>query len=189
MRREYWCGRGEYAGGAAGAVYECAEIAVKADLLTAYLREAIEVEKTGAQVRYKETAEFAVPEELTAMMKKEPALKKAFAALTPGRQRGYLLYFAGRSNPPHGPRGSRSAGTRSSRARDCATNEDSRRDRQRNTWDIRQAARTASSPRLGPVNNLLSSQADRHAMAAAMVPEKIALTLRLRKTRSKIMIP
>ena len=71
------------------------EIAEKADLLTAYLREAIAAEKAGAQVRYKETAEFAVPEELTAMMKKVPELKKAFAALTPGRQRGYLLYFAG----------------------------------------------------------------------------------------------
>lgn len=76
------------------------EIAERADLLTAYLleaylREAIAAEKAGAQVRYKETAEFAVPEELTAMMKKVPELKKAFAALTPGRQRGYLLYFAG----------------------------------------------------------------------------------------------
>ncbi|GAT34361.1 hypothetical protein TSACC_22786 [Terrimicrobium sacchariphilum] len=71
------------------------EIAEKADLLKAYLCEAIAVEKAGTQVRYKETADFAVPEELTAMMKKEPALKEAFAALTPGRQRGYLLYFAG----------------------------------------------------------------------------------------------
>ncbi len=71
------------------------EIAERADLLKAYLREAIAAEKAGAQVRYKETAEFAVPEELTAMMKKVPELKKAFAALTPGRQRGYLLYFAG----------------------------------------------------------------------------------------------
>jgi len=71
------------------------EIAEKADLLKAYLCEAIAVEKAGTQVQYKETADFAVPEELTAMMKKEPALKEAFAALTPGRQRGYLLYFAG----------------------------------------------------------------------------------------------
>lgn len=71
------------------------EIAEQADLLKAYLREAIAAEKAGTQVRYKETAEFAVPEELTAMMKKVPELKKAFAALTPGRQRGYLLYFAG----------------------------------------------------------------------------------------------
>lgn len=71
------------------------EIAERANLLKACLREAIELEKAGVQMRYKETAEFAVPEELIAMMKKEPSLKKAFAALTPGRQRGYLLYFAG----------------------------------------------------------------------------------------------
>jgi uncharacterized protein YdeI (YjbR/CyaY-like superfamily) len=47
------------------------------------------------EVEYKKTAEFKVPEEFQTKLEKQPRLKKAFAALTPGRQRGYLLYFAG----------------------------------------------------------------------------------------------
>lgn len=62
--------------------------------LKAYIREAIEVEKSGATVELKKTEDFAVPEEFTAKLKQMPALKKAFEALTPGRQRAYLLYFA-----------------------------------------------------------------------------------------------
>lgn len=62
--------------------------------LKAYIQEAIEVEKAGLKVTYKKTAEFTVPEEFQNRLDKEPALKRAFAALTPGRQRAYLFHFA-----------------------------------------------------------------------------------------------
>ena len=62
--------------------------------LKAYLHEAIEVEKAGLKVPMKKTAEFAMPEEFAELLKKMPALKKAFHALTPGRQRAYLLFFS-----------------------------------------------------------------------------------------------
>ena len=62
--------------------------------LKAYIREAVEVENAGLEVKYKKTSEFTVPEELKNKLSKLPALKAAFAALTPGRQRGYLLYFS-----------------------------------------------------------------------------------------------
>lgn len=62
--------------------------------LKAYVKNAIEVEKSGAKVEMKKTAEYAVPEELQARLKADKNLKKAFDALTPGRQRAYLFYFA-----------------------------------------------------------------------------------------------
>jgi uncharacterized protein YdeI (YjbR/CyaY-like superfamily) len=62
--------------------------------LKAYIREAIEVEKSGVEVEYKKTSEFKMPEEFQDQLNKNAALKTAFGALTPGRQRGYLLYFA-----------------------------------------------------------------------------------------------
>ena len=66
-----------------------------ASALKAYIREAIEVEKAGLKVKYKKPAEFKVAEEFQTKLDKMPAVKKAFGALTPGRQRGYLLYFSG----------------------------------------------------------------------------------------------
>jgi uncharacterized protein YdeI (YjbR/CyaY-like superfamily) len=63
--------------------------------LKVYIKEAIEVEKAGLEVKYKKTSEFKVPEEFQNKLDKIPVLKKAFAALTPGRQKGYLLYFSG----------------------------------------------------------------------------------------------
>lgn len=66
-----------------------------APTLKAYIREAIEVEKAGLKVAYKKTSEYKVPEEFQSRLDKTPALKKAFEALTPGRQRGYLFYFSG----------------------------------------------------------------------------------------------
>ncbi|HXI26175.1 MAG TPA: YdeI family protein [Pyrinomonadaceae bacterium] len=63
-------------------------------ILKAYISEAIEVERAGVKVPLKETKEFDVPEEFQNKLSKSPALKKAFNALTPGRQRGYLLYFS-----------------------------------------------------------------------------------------------
>src|SRR5689334_5828352 len=63
-------------------------------ILKAYIYEAIEVERAGLKVKLKKTAEFTMPEEFQKRLNKNAALKKAFYELTPGRQRGYLLYFS-----------------------------------------------------------------------------------------------
>jgi uncharacterized protein YdeI (YjbR/CyaY-like superfamily) len=63
-------------------------------VLKATILEAIEVEKAGLKVQFKQTAEFAAPEEFTRKLDETPDLKTAFEALTPGRQRAYLLYFS-----------------------------------------------------------------------------------------------
>jgi uncharacterized protein YdeI (YjbR/CyaY-like superfamily) len=70
-----------------------AEIARMKTIITAYIKEAIRVEKSGEKPVMKRTKEFEMPVEFERKLKAHPALKKAFAALTPGRQRGYLLYF------------------------------------------------------------------------------------------------
>jgi uncharacterized protein YdeI (YjbR/CyaY-like superfamily) len=62
--------------------------------LKAYIYEAIEVEKAGLKVNYKKATEFIIPEEFQNKLNEIPALKTAFHALTPGRQRAYILYFA-----------------------------------------------------------------------------------------------
>jgi uncharacterized protein YdeI (YjbR/CyaY-like superfamily) len=62
--------------------------------LKGYVKEAIEVEKAGLEVEFKQTADFNMPEEFQEKLDKNPALRSAFEALTPGRQRGYLLYFS-----------------------------------------------------------------------------------------------
>ncbi|QYR21362.1 YdeI family protein [Paenibacillus sp. sptzw28] len=62
--------------------------------LRAYIYEAIEVEKAGLEVNFKKTTEFTIPEELQNKFDEVPALKTAFEALTPGRQRAYILYFS-----------------------------------------------------------------------------------------------
>ena len=59
-----------------------------------YLLEAIQVEKMGLKVELKKTDEFNMPEELLTQLEQNPALEAAFSALTPGRQRGYILYFS-----------------------------------------------------------------------------------------------
>ncbi|HSY28925.1 MAG TPA: DUF1801 domain-containing protein [Burkholderiaceae bacterium] len=59
-----------------------------------YIREAIKVEKSGLKVELKKTEEFKVPEEFQYQLDRVPALREAFAALTPGRQRAYLLHFS-----------------------------------------------------------------------------------------------
>ncbi|TCN01263.1 uncharacterized protein YdeI (YjbR/CyaY-like superfamily) [Paenibacillus sp. BK033] len=63
-------------------------------ILKAYILEAIEVEKSGQEISYKKNDEYTVPEELQAKFDVRPAFKEAFYALTPGRQRAYLLHFA-----------------------------------------------------------------------------------------------
>ena len=70
------------------------EIVEMEPVLKAYIHEAIEVEKAGLEVSYKKTSEFKIPEEFQNQLDKTPALKAAFDALTPGRQRGYILYFS-----------------------------------------------------------------------------------------------
>lgn len=70
------------------------EIVKMEPTLKAYIQEAIEVEKSGLKVDHKKTAEYAIPAEFQNKLDKMPALKEAFEALTPGRQRAYLLYFS-----------------------------------------------------------------------------------------------
>jgi len=62
--------------------------------LKTYIYEAIEVEKAGVKVKLKKTEAFHMPEVFEKKLKKSKTLKAAFEALTPGRQRAYLLYFA-----------------------------------------------------------------------------------------------
>jgi uncharacterized protein YdeI (YjbR/CyaY-like superfamily) len=70
------------------------EIVEMEPLIKAYVNEAIEVEKAGLKVEYKETTEFYMPQEFQNKLDQLPELKTAFEALTPGRQRAYLLYFS-----------------------------------------------------------------------------------------------
>jgi uncharacterized protein YdeI (YjbR/CyaY-like superfamily) len=71
------------------------EIGEKAPILKDYVRQAIEAEKAGRKVVYKQTADYAVPDELSDKFKAAPDFKAAFESLTSGRQRAYLLHFAG----------------------------------------------------------------------------------------------
>ena len=70
------------------------DVAAKGATLKAYIREAIGIEKAGLKVAYKKPSEFAVPEEFQKKLDGDPLLKAAFKALTPGRQRAYLLHFS-----------------------------------------------------------------------------------------------
>lgn len=70
------------------------EISTMARTIKAYIYEAIEVEKSGLKVKLKKTEDFKIPEEFQRVLDKTPSMKKAFKALTPGRQRAYLFYFS-----------------------------------------------------------------------------------------------
>jgi uncharacterized protein YdeI (YjbR/CyaY-like superfamily) len=70
------------------------EIIKMKPILKAYIKEAIEVEKAGLKVNFKKTSEFKMPDEFQVKLNESPALKKAFTALTPGRQRAYIFYFS-----------------------------------------------------------------------------------------------
>ncbi|WCF10997.1 YdeI family protein [Paenibacillus thiaminolyticus] len=85
------------------------EIVEMETILKAYIHEAIEVEKAGLEVNFKKNTEFMIPEEFQNKLDEIPALKTAFEALTPGRQRAYILYF---SEP-------KQAKTRESRVEKC----------------------------------------------------------------------
>ncbi len=71
------------------------EIGAQEAAVKACLRQAVELEKSGAEVEYKQTEDFEVAPEFAARLRSTPSLKTAFEALTPGRQRGYLLFFSG----------------------------------------------------------------------------------------------
>ncbi|MCE3605116.1 YdeI/OmpD-associated family protein [Massilia sp. P8910] len=77
--------------------------------LNACILDAIEVERAGLKVALRETAEFPLPEEFQVRLAQLPALRTAFGALTPGRQRAYLLHFAG----------AKQSTTRASRVENC----------------------------------------------------------------------
>jgi uncharacterized protein YdeI (YjbR/CyaY-like superfamily) len=86
------------------------EIAQLDPVLRAYIQEAIEIGDAGLEVRRKTTAEFTTPPEFQARLDQEPGLKAAFEALTPGRQRGYLLHISS----------AKQAKTREARIEKCA---------------------------------------------------------------------
>jgi uncharacterized protein YdeI (YjbR/CyaY-like superfamily) len=67
--------------------------------LKSYIQKAIELEKAGLKVILKKTSEFKVPAEFQNRLDENPALKTAFRALTPGRQRAYVLYFSAPKQP------------------------------------------------------------------------------------------
>lgn len=85
------------------------EITPLAGIIKAYILEAIELEKAGAKVEYKHTEDFEVAPEFAARLRSTPSLKTAFETLTPGRQRGYLLFFSG----------AKQSATRAARAEKC----------------------------------------------------------------------
>jgi len=85
------------------------QVVGQAETLKAYIRRAIDVEKTGAKIAFKATTEFAMPEEFRVALENDDVLKTAFEALTPGRQRGYLLHFSS----------AKQAATRQSRIEKC----------------------------------------------------------------------
>jgi uncharacterized protein YdeI (YjbR/CyaY-like superfamily) len=70
------------------------DITEGAATIIAYVREAIAAAKAGRRMEKKKTSDFPVPEELTERFRRDPSLKRAFEALTPGRQRSYLYHFA-----------------------------------------------------------------------------------------------
>jgi len=70
------------------------EIVAKEAIVKAYVQAAIAVEKAGLKVPIKKASELKIPEEFQTKLKERPALKTAFNALTPGRQRSYIFYFS-----------------------------------------------------------------------------------------------
>lgn len=71
------------------------EAQIKKTVVASYVKQAIAVEKAGLEVDFKVKHELEVPEELTRILQKDRKLSKAFAALTPGRRRAYVLHFTG----------------------------------------------------------------------------------------------
>jgi uncharacterized protein YdeI (YjbR/CyaY-like superfamily) len=86
------------------------EIAALAPAVRALVRNAIEVEDAGLEVTYKKISEFKLPDEFRDRLDRDPALKAAFEALTPGRRRAYIMHFSG----------AKQSATRASRVEKCA---------------------------------------------------------------------
>ena len=86
------------------------ELMDKEASIKAYILESIEIEKAGLKIEHKKKEEYTIPEELTDKFNQEPLFKEAFVALTPGRQKGYLLHFSG----------AKQSKTRISRIENCA---------------------------------------------------------------------
>lgn len=74
---------------------DVAQIAQLESVLKSYIFEAIEVKKAGLKVQLKPVSDYDIPEEFQQRLEEDPELKEAFENLTPGRQKGYLLYFSG----------------------------------------------------------------------------------------------
>jgi uncharacterized protein YdeI (YjbR/CyaY-like superfamily) len=70
------------------------EILTSKSIITSYIEEAIKIDKAGLKLQLKETAEYEIPFEFKNALDNMPEVKNAFYSLTPGRQRGYLLYFS-----------------------------------------------------------------------------------------------
>lgn len=70
------------------------EIVKQEAIIKRYIYEAIEIDKAGLEVKLKKTSAYKIPEEFKKALHQKPALLTAFEALTPGRQRGYILYFS-----------------------------------------------------------------------------------------------
>ncbi|MCU1246473.1 MAG: hypothetical protein JWN02_2383 [Acidobacteria bacterium] len=75
------------------------DIRAKAATIKAYVHEAIAVEKAGLRTEKRKTSDLPVPKELTERLQSDPPFKRAFQALTPGRQRSYLYHFAAAKQP------------------------------------------------------------------------------------------
>jgi len=86
------------------------EAEIKKTVLKSYVKQAVAVAKAGLQVDFKAKRELKLPEELTRILAKDPRLAEAFHALTPGRQRGYVLHFTG----------AKQSKTRTARVEKCA---------------------------------------------------------------------
>lgn len=86
------------------------EAQIKKSVLESYVKSAITVEKQGLKVDFKAKRELELPAELTQILKKDRKLDKAFAALTPGRQRAYVMHFTG----------AKQSATRTARIEKCA---------------------------------------------------------------------
>lgn len=74
---------------------DASDVEAAAPVLRSYITEAIALEKSGAKIAFKEKDALVFPDELLAQFQSDPALEAAFKALTPGRQRGYVLHFSG----------------------------------------------------------------------------------------------
>jgi Uncharacterized protein conserved in bacteria len=94
------------------------EIVKMESILKAYIYEAIEVEKAGIKVNLKKTTEYKIPEEFQKRLNKIPALKTAFNALTPGRQRAYFCIFLLPNSPRPVRQGLKNARSKFSKERD-----------------------------------------------------------------------